>query len=339
MRKRRSSPEISLSFLDVICCGFGAVILLLMITKIVEPQVLEKSTTSLEGRVDELIAQLFEIRGETTILNRELFAKREQRSNITDLVARLRGNVLDSEFRLQTMQKETTKNTTEVAALQNKLAIAKQKLSEVEKRLLGLRLKRQNEFIGGIPVDSEYIIFVIDSSGSMNQARARVAKEIKSTLDVYPTVKGIQVMNGQGTHLFPGRKGIWLDDTQQIRNLILRNIPDWTASDNSDPTLGIDTAIKTYYDGKKRISVYVYGDDFGGRRSIRRVIESIDRINTGRESTERLVRVHAICFPVILMDPVFGQLSKISTVQFANLMRELAFRNGGTFVGLNDFRL
>jgi hypothetical protein len=51
MPKRRPAPEISLSFLDVICCGFGAVILLLMITKTVEPQVLEESTVIAEGRV------------------------------------------------------------------------------------------------------------------------------------------------------------------------------------------------------------------------------------------------------------------------------------------------
>ena len=37
MRKpRRSAEEFSLSFLDVICCGFGAIILLLMITKIAD---------------------------------------------------------------------------------------------------------------------------------------------------------------------------------------------------------------------------------------------------------------------------------------------------------------
>jgi hypothetical protein len=35
--------EFSLSFLDVICCGFGAVILLLMITKTVQPQVIEQA--------------------------------------------------------------------------------------------------------------------------------------------------------------------------------------------------------------------------------------------------------------------------------------------------------
>ena len=47
-KKRRATEEFSLSFLDVICCGFGAVILLLMITKTVEPQIIEASTVNLE---------------------------------------------------------------------------------------------------------------------------------------------------------------------------------------------------------------------------------------------------------------------------------------------------
>jgi hypothetical protein len=49
MRRRREMAEFSLSFLDVICCGFGAVILLLMITKTVQPQIIEASTVNLEG--------------------------------------------------------------------------------------------------------------------------------------------------------------------------------------------------------------------------------------------------------------------------------------------------
>jgi hypothetical protein len=76
MRKRREMAEFSLSFLDVICCGFGAVILLLMITKTVQPQIIEASTVNLEGLVAELQEQLFEIRGETRILNRDLNARR-----------------------------------------------------------------------------------------------------------------------------------------------------------------------------------------------------------------------------------------------------------------------
>ena len=52
MRKRRRDIETgSLSFLDVICCGFGAVILLLVITKIFEPIRLEETHVDLENLV------------------------------------------------------------------------------------------------------------------------------------------------------------------------------------------------------------------------------------------------------------------------------------------------
>ena len=100
MPKRRPAPEISLSFLDVICCGFGAVILLLMITKTVEPQVLEESTVIAEGKVSALTEQLFEIRGETKILNRELVAKREQISEFEMQIAILQGSLASSKSRL-----------------------------------------------------------------------------------------------------------------------------------------------------------------------------------------------------------------------------------------------
>ncbi|GAG30524.1 unnamed protein product, partial [marine sediment metagenome] len=50
--------------------------------------------------------------------------------------------------------------------------------------------------IGGIPVDSEYIIFIIDTSGSMhNYAWSMVRKKMEEILEIYPKVKGIQVMN------------------------------------------------------------------------------------------------------------------------------------------------
>ncbi|TNF82052.1 MAG: VWA domain-containing protein, partial [Gammaproteobacteria bacterium] len=42
-KQRRGIEEFSVSFLDVICCGFGAIILLLIITKTVEPIILEQS--------------------------------------------------------------------------------------------------------------------------------------------------------------------------------------------------------------------------------------------------------------------------------------------------------
>ena len=43
MRRRRNIEAFSLSFLDAICCGFGAIILLLVLSKIYEPVVVEES--------------------------------------------------------------------------------------------------------------------------------------------------------------------------------------------------------------------------------------------------------------------------------------------------------
>ena len=53
-RKRREIDIFSMSFLDVICCGFGAVILLMMITKVTQPQVLEASTRDLHKHIAAL---------------------------------------------------------------------------------------------------------------------------------------------------------------------------------------------------------------------------------------------------------------------------------------------
>jgi len=69
-RERRESGELNISFLDVICCGFGAIVLLLIIAKTVEPLVLEDSATNLDGQVRVMQAKLFEIRGDTMLFNR-----------------------------------------------------------------------------------------------------------------------------------------------------------------------------------------------------------------------------------------------------------------------------
>ena len=53
-KRRRDIEAFSLSFLDCICCGFGAIILLLVLTKIYEPVILEKTNEELA----QLIAML-----------------------------------------------------------------------------------------------------------------------------------------------------------------------------------------------------------------------------------------------------------------------------------------
>jgi len=331
MKQRRGAPEFSISFLDVICCGFGAVILLLMITKTVQPQILEQSTVQADGKVAELTEQLFEIRGETIILNRELDAKREQISQYKERIAILQGALAKSQSRYDAL--ETTRNTNSI--VQQQLAIARQQLSEEEKRLLGINSEKKNQLIGGIPVDSEYIIFIIDTSGSMfSYAWERMLSEMEATLNIYPEVKGIQVLNDMGNYLFSRYRSQWIPDTPARRDLILRNLANWNVFSNSSPVEGITAAVRTFYDPNKKISIYVFGDEFTGE-SIRRVVQTVDQLNADNFGGERRVRIHAVGFPVQFIRP--PQL-QTTGVRFATLMRELTYRNGGTFVGLNDFR-
>ena len=67
--------------------------------------------------------------------------------------------------------------------------------------------------VGGIPVDSEYVVFVIDTSNSMVSMHWEGTLEImRETLDIYPDVKGLQVMNDQGRYMFENSRGRWLTD-------------------------------------------------------------------------------------------------------------------------------
>jgi hypothetical protein len=70
--KRRETEIFSLSFLDVICCGFGAVILLLVLSEFGQPLVIERSRQDLESQVKRLQQELFAIRGDSQVLEREL---------------------------------------------------------------------------------------------------------------------------------------------------------------------------------------------------------------------------------------------------------------------------
>jgi hypothetical protein len=50
-KRRRNVDAFSLSFLDCICCGFGAIILLLVLSKIYEPMIIEKTQDDLESLI------------------------------------------------------------------------------------------------------------------------------------------------------------------------------------------------------------------------------------------------------------------------------------------------
>jgi hypothetical protein len=325
--RRRDVEVFSLSFLDAICCGFGAVILLLVLTEVGEPVVIEKSREDLQGRLLKLQQEIVEIRGTSEVLNRELKARRIQLSEEQLKIARLRGDLSALRGQFESSRKEA-----EVANdIEGELVSAQQELTEEMKRLLGAQFRRKDDSpIGGLPVDSEYVIFIIDTSGSMaNYAWPLMLRKMQEVLDAYPTVKGWQVMSDEGGYMFPSYRGRWLPDTPAQRKLVLERLRDWFPFSNSSPVEGIVEAIRTYYASGLKISLYVLGDEFTGS-SIDSVVRTVDMINREDRTGRRRVRIHALGFPVRPDAPQF------TSIRYASLMRVLCARNGGTFVGLNE---
>ena len=326
-RQRRGAVEASVSFLDVISCGFGAIVLLLIIAPIGDPSSLQEAESKLQAVVRELTEKLFEARTETVVLNRELKSRKEQLSELEERVARLKAQ-------LASVEKQSKQQAQSKIVEEEQLRLALQVLTEEMERLVP-QDSVKNQLIGGVPVDSEYIIFVIDTSGSMQMAAwKRLRTEMINILDIHPTVKGIQVMNDMGQYMFPDTRRAWMVDSPRTRKRIVDALATWAPFSNSSPVEGINAAIQTYYRPDRKISIYTLGDDFSGR-SIRAVVKAVDNLNQAHRGSERLVRIHAIGFPVHFSP---GRTPSESAIKFAALMRELSYNNGGTFIALTDLQ-
>ncbi|HBK12000.1 MAG TPA: hypothetical protein DDZ32_04090 [Gammaproteobacteria bacterium] len=328
MIRRRGIEEFSVSFLDVICCGFGAIILLLMVTKTLEPIVLEDSNLDLSEQIAAREQAVFEIKGQIEQLRQQIADENAQLQLSLSQQDDVQQQLSDILGRFKTM----TEASENISSENMQLASARQSLTDEMEQLLGLDFRRSSELVGGISVDSEYIIFIIDTSGSMQSAAwGQVVQKVSETLSIYPQIKGIQVMNDMGDYMFPVYRQRWIDDTPALRNSIITTLQNWAPFSNSSPVEGIREAIATYYDPNKRISIYVFGDDYTGN-SIEQVVGAVDQVNRADETGRRRVRIHAIGFPVYLDQP------NARIYRFAALMRELAYRNDGTFVGLTEYQ-
>jgi hypothetical protein len=333
--KRRGRPTdvFNLSFLDVISCGFGAIILLLVLTLALEPRTVKRITTDLRDSIEDM--DLF----------RETLAEESQtlERQRVDRVARLaeaRAQFVAIEQELSTARNQdmaTQRKALEQKRIEDKLKAIRQTLSAETKRLLdqpAYKPPDRNATIGGIPVDSEYIIFIIDTSGSMLQgAWPLVVAKVKEVLSIYPNVKGIQVVNDMGKYMFSGYAGRWIPDTPARRKEVIRRLRSWQSFSNSSPVEGIVHAVRRYFKKDRRISLYVFGDDFS-HGSIDDVIREVAKINKHDAGGLPRVRIHTFGFPVLFKYPV-GQANR---GRFAHLMRLLAERNAGSFVGLPDVK-
>lgn len=326
MRLRRRETEVfSLSFMDCICCGFGAIILLLVLTDVDQPVVIERARESLNAQLLKLQEELYVIRGDSDELRRELQGRittlRAERARL----ARLQGDLTDVRGQYAASRSDAAVSN----IVQSELVSAYQELTAEMERLQRQprRATPSTASVGGIPVDSEFVIFIIDTSPSMVSNHWESTLQIMNeTLDIYPELKGMQVMNDQGRFMFEsGSAGSWLDDSPQLRRRIRERLPTWRPYSQSNPVPGIEQALRIYREGGRKLSIVVIGDEFTGD-SMQAAVDRIARLNAtdGRPRA----RIHAIGFPV------GAGMVPFTNIQFSALMRVVTVRNEGTFVGI-----
>lgn len=314
MRKgnRRNTDIFSLAFLDIIACGFGAIVLLLLIVKPDNPASLIESIN---------INELFSLQDQKDSLAVEL-EKLDQIELDLQEASKSTNKLIDKSIQNLISLKQ---QVSILSAVQDTLNVSQQTLTEEMERILKNQVR--DEEVGGIPVDSEYIIFIIDNSGSMEQPWKLLLKEMQNILDIHPQIKGIQVMNDQGAYLIKGYAGKnkWAPDTISTRKGIIELLEvrsNWRVQSLSNPVNGIKTAINNHYKPGRKISIYLLGDDLmNAGEVVDETIEEIDRLNIDKLSGAKKARIHGI---------VFAGLPNANLINYANFIRQVAYRNDGT---------
>ncbi|MEM9055852.1 MAG: hypothetical protein AAGD86_00155 [Pseudomonadota bacterium] len=305
---QRERQEFGLAFLDVISCGFGAVVLLVLISRPGDAPTEQKTDTS------ALLAQTFALEDELKQVSTLLEGAKLK-------LAESKGNNRDALLEEQRIALELKEKLEQADKLSASLATLKQQSDKL--KTISLRRDdstERDEEVGGIPVDSDYVIFIVDTSGSMKRIWRPVMAQLQNVLNIHPQVKGFQVMNDNGQYLFPDRRGRWLKDSTSTRRLVVQRLTSWSGRSNSSPVEGIREALSTY-GGKGKLSLYVFGDDYSGG-SYDRDVKQIDQLNTTRTG-KRLARIHAV-----------GFLVSRTSERFSTLMREVTYRNDGTLIAL-----
>lgn len=342
---RRSRKEIvvfSLSFLDCICCGFGAVILLMVMNRGMSQKTIEQTEVQQEEILTIAEDETFLVEGTMALVEIELDAVREQQAT----AMAQRDALQQRQAALLTEFTTTADYSSVLEAKQHALAKVLQERDELRRLPPPWRV----DLVGGIPADSEYVVFVIDTSGSIAKRAKTVANALKETFEVYPEVKGIQAIDADGDY-FLGEPGKWISGDAGGREMLLGRIfhvlqgihAERFRGSGSLPVAGILRAVRDFGLQGKDVSIYVFGDDFTEYEAVRAwfsvsyrekpsdgtiayLLTELDRLNPRDVKGQRRVRIHAI-----------GLLTEEGQPwKFAQVMRVICHRFDGAFVGLTD---
>jgi hypothetical protein len=244
----------------------------------------------------------------------------------------LKGLLDDLENKIQYEKKGQKALLADIDELKRDIA-ARQKKPEIE-------LKDVPTTPIGLPASSNYIAFVIDSSGSMRDPNTEriwpiVLKKFDEVLAAYPQIEGIQFLDADGRFLVGGRgEQKWLPDTGESREMVKQALYNYDIFSNSNPVPGIVRILRTLVEADNpdmKVTIFILGDEFTGTADA--VLRRLDELNPKDEKGKRRVVINAIGFPTAVK---MGFSMGNTGVKYANLMREVTYQHGGAFIALQE---
>jgi len=325
MIKRRPIEVFSLSFLDCLCCGFGAILLLFILSIGTGPHGVESEidVPTLQAMQAQLAQLEADVANKAALLEASINSEQTsaERARILSLVQELESTLADLQQEFDS-RKANLSTSAQAAAEANRLLKS---------------FKHEDLPPIGLPAEATHVAFVIDSSGSMRnqqtgQLHFGVIEQIRELLDSLPEVTSIQFLDTSGNYMIGNRSGFWLPDTPGLRQQALRQILNYPVLSVSDPERGLRRAIrdlKPSLTASDSMSIYVVGDDFRG--STQSLLIQLDRLNPRDPKTgKRPVSISAIGFPTLVNPFQIGAAQ--GNTRYANIMREIAEAHDGVLI-------
>lgn len=161
--KRRDTEVFSMAFLDCICCGFGAVLLIYILTIAQQKSRDTESIDAIKERVEQLAAQAQATENEVQSLEQMLAAAQ---TALEQLKIKRSGEQVN----LTNRQKELLLLMQQTGALKDaldKLLGEKKALPTEDAQPVPIPNETRHQYLTGVKLEGDYVLFLVRVSGSM----------------------------------------------------------------------------------------------------------------------------------------------------------------------------
>ena len=261
-RRRRSTEVFSMSFLDCMSCGFGAVILFFMIINSHVNATTENDNSELMAETNRLEIEVLEGRKNLALARNTKQKLEVEKENADDMISQIIALIQELQAELDKYDEDTLAKIERVEKLQSDI----KSLEEEVKRLLAIKREQDaageqirefkgegdRQYLTGLRLGGERTLILVDRSASMlsdtlvniirrrnmpvaEQLRSRKWRQVIATVDWLTSqfrqedLYQIYMFNNVAEPAIRGSEGVWLeaDDGSQLDEAVrvLRRTP------------------------------------------------------------------------------------------------------------------